>query len=289
VNAILLSGPERERFDLSACDWRVGDMRARVCASYARRGGDALDTVLRDSLQVPEGAPLEAVRALDHLAGEVAAAVGCGSAPAAGELAANRRPTSAAEASAVDHLISLRLQVSNWRDEGPRCSRYHEDHVALRMVCALSGEGTTWLPESPGRRVGMRLATSAALRSLPADVANALVCAPWEAAQRVGSGDVLFLKGRRWGRGTPAVIHRSPDRCKLGPSGELLPDVRVLLTADLAVRGAEAEAPRQESQDSDALRVITQLQAASANGDGGMTTTETPKFKLTSCRVGLVT
>lgn len=126
--------------------------------------------------------------------------------------------------------LALRWQSWGAWGEGPRCSRFHEDHVELRMVCALVGEGTPVLAERPGRRAAMGL--GAALQ-LDADVANALVCAPWEAEHAVPQGDVLFLKGRRWRDGRDAAarggarqraaIHRSP-----APTGV----ARALLTLD---------------------------------------------------------
>ncbi|KAG8466069.1 hypothetical protein KFE25_005639 [Diacronema lutheri] len=133
-----------------------------------------------------------------------------------------------ARGASPEEALGLRLQVSEWCDGAPRCSRFHEDHVVLRMVTALSGEGTSWLPERPGRRVGLALASSAPW--LGPRVANALVCLPLEGdARRVAQGDALFLKGRRWGGGTRAAIHRSPE---LPAEAEISPRVRALFTVD---------------------------------------------------------
>lgn len=189
---------------------RPSDARATLPTSTAR--SPALQAALRAHLAL-DGEPLDRVCGLVHTFAEV---------------------LTEARGAGADEPLGVRLQAICWAEGAPRCSRFHEDNVSLRMVVALAGEGTTWLSERPGRRAGMRLASSAPW--LDADWANALVCAPGEAVRRVGQADALFLKGRRWGRGSAAAIHRSPDVRDLGADGARLPAVRALLTVDYSGR-----------------------------------------------------
>jgi hypothetical protein len=206
VNVVVLERAPRDRSG-EAERWQIGEQRMELTVGAALGDGGALRDLVLSGLPSVRGEPCETicelVRLFAHLVTEVRGA----------------QP---------GESIRLRWQVSRWREGGPRCSRFHEDHVALRMVSALSGEGTAFLPERLGRRVGMRAASSAPL--LSPDCGNALVCAPWERPRRVKQDAVLLLKGRRWGPTTRAAIHRSPDITD--DDGDPLPSVRALFSAD---------------------------------------------------------
>jgi hypothetical protein len=207
VNAVVLERAPRDR-SAEAERWDIGEQRMELTVGAALGDGEFLRGLVQSGLPSVRGEPCETicelVRLFAHLVTEVR------------------------EAQPGDS-IRLRWQVSRWRVGGPRCSRFHTDHVALRMVSALLGEGTPFLPERLGRRVGMRAASSAPW--LSPDCGNALVCAPWE-LRRVKQDAVLLLKGRRWAPSTRAAIHRSPDITDDDVDGEPLPSVRALISAD---------------------------------------------------------
>jgi hypothetical protein len=81
---------------------------------------------------------------------------------------------------------AVRLRLECIADDA--CRRFHADNVALRLLCTYLGPGTEWLPDpaAPDR-----------LRRMPPLA-------------------VALLKGRGWGDGGAACVHRSPPIAGLG-------------------------------------------------------------------------
>ncbi len=77
-------------------------------------------------------------------------------------------------------VVAVRLRLECVVDDA--CRRFHADNVALRLLCTYLGPGTEWLPD-------------------PA--------AP-DRIRRVPTIAVALLKGRAWGDGGEACVHRSP-------------------------------------------------------------------------------
>ncbi len=85
-----------------------------------------------------------------------------------------------------------------------QCPKFHVDHIALRLLCTYVGPGTEWLPEHALRRSAL------AKRSASTIADNAKLLVDAAALQRAQPGNVLVMKGERFGDGTPGVVHRSP-------------------------------------------------------------------------------
>ncbi len=86
-----------------------------------------------------------------------------------------------------------------------QCPKFHVDHIALRLLCTYVGPGTEWLPERALRRAALAKPSTSPL----ADNAALLIDAA--AVQRAQPGNVLMMKGERYGDGTPGLVHRSPE------------------------------------------------------------------------------
>ena len=99
----------------------------------------------------------------------------------------------------------LRLRVQ--RIAGDACRRWHADDVVLRLLCTYRGPGTQILP--------LPEAAPALAGGEPAGTTLA-----WS----VGTGDVVWMPGRRHPSAVP-VVHRSPPLQGTG-------DVRVLVVID---------------------------------------------------------
>ena len=99
---------------------------------------------------------------------------------------------------------------------GDRCSRWHEDHVVMRLLCTYRGPGTEWLPEAGVDRARLRHGTGP----------NPDVCRAPAFVERFERHEVAIYKGalhpHTAGRG---LVHKSPAIEGTGAA-------RLLLTID---------------------------------------------------------
>jgi hypothetical protein len=98
------------------------------------------------------------------------------------------------------------------------CSKYHVDHVPLRVMCTYLGAGTEVLSERAS--LAISLASDRAGRGI-GDVAKAIVGSAADAPgfnlkRRSRECELVLLKGEKWpGNAGRAIVHRSPiiDGC----------------------------------------------------------------------------
>ena len=88
---------------------------------------------------------------------------------------------------------------------GNACRKVHADYTDVRLICTLAGPGTDYTPGDD----------------------------PAAPLQRIPTGAVALFKGREFGRGHAACLHRSPP---IEGSGER----RLVLVIDTAERHAHA-------------------------------------------------
>ena len=103
-------------------------------------------------------------------------------------------------------LNSVGLRISGV--SRPMCPKFHVDHVPVRLVQSLSGDGSDWYsnPDYFSANVQERDSLSHWLKS-------AATCRPAHIHQ-APSGAVVLMKGTKWAfKGNP-VIHRSPAHNK---------------------------------------------------------------------------
>lgn len=114
--------------------------------------------------------------------------------------------------------VQVRLEAATQES----CPLFHVDSVPLRLLCTYAGAGTEWLADADARHDEL------GLRGRRVHVANQAIRgnAP---IRSVPLGWVAIAKGRRFGDGTPGVVHRSPD-----PAG--IP--RLLLVIDQPMEAA---------------------------------------------------
>ena len=98
------------------------------------------------------------------------------------------------------------------------CSKYHVDHVPLRVMCTYLGAGTEVLSQRAS--LAISLASDRAGRGI-GDVAKAIVGSAADAPglnikRRSRECELVLLKGEKWpGNAGRAIVHRSPiiDGC----------------------------------------------------------------------------
>ena len=78
------------------------------------------------------------------------------------------------------------------------CRLFHVDHYRQRLLCTYSGPGTEWLDNSNVERSALGGGD------------NNRIVKDAKAINRANTFDVLFLKGKKYGEGELAVVHRSP-------------------------------------------------------------------------------
>lgn len=90
--------------------------------------------------------------------------------------------------------IGLRLRVL----DKAMCTRFHVDHVPVRLITTYAGVGSEWLKEGAMDRRQLGQANAE-----PADTTQ---------IQQLKSGEVALLKGEKWhGNEGFGLIHRSPQ------------------------------------------------------------------------------
>ena len=95
------------------------------------------------------------------------------------------------------------------------CSKYHVDHVPLRVMCTYLGSGTEVLSEPASLAISL---ASDRLGRGAGDVAKALVGSVADASEKTRlkkqtrECELVLLKGEKWpGNAGRAIVHRSPS------------------------------------------------------------------------------
>ena len=95
------------------------------------------------------------------------------------------------------------------------CSKYHVDHVPLRVMCTYLGSGTEVLSERASLAISL---ASDRLGRGAGDVAKALVGSAADASEKTRlkkqtrECELVLLKGEKWpGNAGRAIVHRSPS------------------------------------------------------------------------------
>ena len=78
------------------------------------------------------------------------------------------------------------------------CRKFHTDINDLRLLCTYIGPGTVWLPDE-----------AVNYKALDARKSNEEIVQDQEHIQKVGTGEVVLLKGALYPEANP-ILHRSP-------------------------------------------------------------------------------
>lgn len=78
------------------------------------------------------------------------------------------------------------------------CRRFHVDSYRQRLLCTYLGPGTEWLDHSNVERKALGKGSN---ENIVKDVTT---------INRANTFDVMMLKGKKYGKGQLAVVHRSP-------------------------------------------------------------------------------
>ena len=98
------------------------------------------------------------------------------------------------EATTKSDNIKLRLEIVTT----DMCRLFHADYYRQRLLCTYLGPGTEWLDHSNVNRQALGKGR------------NNNIVKDETAINRANTFDVLILKGRKYGEGELAVVHRSP-------------------------------------------------------------------------------
>ena len=90
------------------------------------------------------------------------------------------------------------------------CRLFHADYYRQRLLCTYLGPGTEWLDHSNVNRQALGKGR------------NNNIVKDETAINRANTFDVLILKGRRYGEGELAVVHRSPPIIRYNKTRVLL-------------------------------------------------------------------
>ena len=104
------------------------------------------------------------------------------------------RLTKLFEATTKSGNIKLQLEIVTT----DMCRLFHVDHYRQRLLCTYFGPGTEWLDHSNVERSALGGGD------------NNRIVKDANAINRANTFDVLFLKGKKYGEGELAVVHRSP-------------------------------------------------------------------------------
>lgn len=114
-----------------------------------------------------------------------------------------------------------------------QCRKFHVDYVRLRMIATYCGPGTEWIANEDVHR-----ATLEHPPNCPCD-ANRQILRPGAAARHAHAGDVVLLKGSRFGDGELGAVHRSPPIEQQGVTRVILVVSSVGGARDLAAAVAQ--------------------------------------------------
>mmetsp|Transcript_11988 Transcript_11988/g.32790 ORF Transcript_11988/g.32790 Transcript_11988/m.32790 type:complete len:251 (-) Transcript_11988:420-1172(-) len=123
----------------------------------------------------------------------------------------------------ADGLLNAKLQ----HIQNTPCSRWHADHVALRLLCSYFGPGTLYMLD---RYVSRSVEEDGHPRVSVSDKDEIH-------AEEAQPGDILLLKGHVWpGNMNCGVVHKSPllDNCGCGEEHPVPEVTRLVLTIDTA-------------------------------------------------------
>ena len=104
------------------------------------------------------------------------------------------RLTKLFEATTKSGKVKLQLEIVTT----DMCRLFHVDHYRQRLLCTYFGPGTEWLDHSNVERSALGGGD------------NNRIVRDANAINRANTFDVLFLKGKKYGEGELAVVHRSP-------------------------------------------------------------------------------
>ena len=104
------------------------------------------------------------------------------------------RLTKLFEATTKSGNIKLQLEIVTT----DMCRLFHVDHYRQRLLCTYLGPGTEWLDHSNVERSALGGGD------------NNRIVKDAKAINRANTFDVLFLRGKKYGEGELAVVHRSP-------------------------------------------------------------------------------
>lgn len=85
-----------------------------------------------------------------------------------------------------------------------QCRKFHVDHVRMRLVCTYAGPATEWIANPEVERSVLEHPPSC-----PCD-ANQQILRQGGAVRHARLGDVLVMKGARYGGAELGAVHRSP-------------------------------------------------------------------------------
>ena len=98
------------------------------------------------------------------------------------------------EATTKSDNIKLQLEIVTT----DMCRLFHADYYRQRLLCTYLGPGTEWLDHSNVNRHALGKGS------------NNNIARDETAVNRANTFDVLILKGKKYGEGELAVVHRSP-------------------------------------------------------------------------------
>ena len=110
------------------------------------------------------------------------------------------------EATTKSGKIKLQLEIVTT----DMCRLFHADYYRQRLLCTYLGPGTEWLDHSNVNRHALGKGS------------NNNIVKDETAINRANTFDVLILKGRRYGEGELAVVHRSPPIIRYNKTRVLL-------------------------------------------------------------------
>ena len=99
------------------------------------------------------------------------------------------------EATTKSDNIKLQLEIVTT----DMCRLFHADYYRQRLLCTYLGPGTEWLDHSNVNRHALGKGSN-----------NNNIARDETAINRANTFDVLILKGKKYGEGELAVVHRSP-------------------------------------------------------------------------------
>lgn len=97
-----------------------------------------------------------------------------------------------------------RVRVSLGPVRTDQCRKFHVDHLRMRLVTTYAGPGTEWIASEHVERAVLDHPPSC-----PCDANQQILRAGGE-VRRCDAGDVLIMKGARYGGAEPGAVHRSP-------------------------------------------------------------------------------
>ena len=110
------------------------------------------------------------------------------------------------EATTKSDNIKLQLEIVTT----DMCRLFHADYYRQRLLCTYLGPGTEWLDHSNVNRHALGKGR------------NNNIVKDETAINRANTFDVLILKGRKYGEGELAVVHRSPPIIRYNKTRVLL-------------------------------------------------------------------